>query len=59
MGNDDPLLAHYSDPDPALKLGLWLLLHPDLKRTARVLAFPDHMEQSIIEKRNLFEGITH
>ena len=57
MGDADPLLARYSDPDPALNLGLWLLLHPDLKRTARVLAFRDHMEQAIIEKKILFEGL--
>ena len=57
MGDADPLLARYSDPDPAYNLGLWLLLHPDLKRTARVLAFRDHMEQAIIEKRALFEGL--
>ena len=57
MGDADPLLARYCDPDPALNLGLWLLLHPDLKRTARVLAFRDHMEQAILEKRNLFEGL--
>lgn len=56
MGDADPLLARYSDPDPALNLGLWLLLHPDLKRTARVLAFRDHMEQAILEKKDLFEG---
>ena len=56
MGDADPLLARYSDPDPALNLGLWILLHPDLKRTARVLAFRDHMEKEILEKRNLFEG---
>ena len=59
MGDADPLLARYCDPDPALNLGLWLLLHPDLKRTARVLAFRDHMEQAIIEKRNLFEGLNN
>jgi len=52
-----PMIACYSDPDPALNLGLWLLLHPDLKRTARVLVFRDHMEQAILEKKNLFEGL--
>lgn len=59
MGDADPLLARYSDPDPALNLGLWLLLHPDLKRTARVLAFRDHMEHEILENRNLFEGLNN
>lgn len=56
MGDSDPLLERYSDPDPAFNLGLWLLLHPDLKRTARVLSFRDHMVQAINEKKDLFEG---
>lgn len=57
MGDTDPLLERYGDPDPACNLGLWLLLHPDLKRTARVLAFRDHMELAIKEKEDLFEGL--
>jgi len=57
MGDSDPELERYSDPDPAHNLGLWVLLHPDLKRTARVLAFRDHMQQAINEKKDLFEGL--
>jgi len=34
-----------------------VLLHPDLKRTARVLAVRDHMTQAINEKKDLFEGL--
>jgi len=56
MGDADPVLERYRDPDPALNLGLWILLHPDLKRTARVLAFRDHMMQCITEKQAVFEG---
>jgi len=56
MGDADPLLERYAEPDPLHELGLWLLLHPDLKRTARVLAFRDHMVQSIRQQRDLFEG---
>lgn len=56
MGDTDPLLARYGDPDPAYHLGLWVLLHPDLKRTARVLTFRDHMVKAIKEKQALFEG---
>ena len=56
MGDADPLLERYCEPDPALNLGLWVLIHPDLKRTARVLAFKDHMVQAISEKKDLFEG---
>lgn len=50
------MLERYCEPDAQHDLGLWILLHPDLKRTARVLAFRDHMIQSIQQKRDLFEG---
>lgn len=56
MGDADPLLQRFSDPDPQHHLGLWILLHPDLKRTARVLTFKDYMINNIQEKRDLFEG---
>ncbi|MDX2463464.1 MAG: LysR family transcriptional regulator [Porticoccus sp.] len=56
MGDTDPLLERYCQPDPAFNLGLWVLLHPDLKRTARVLTFRDHMDNAINQKRKLFEG---
>ena len=57
MGDADPALERYCEPDPAYDLGLWVLLHPDLKRTARVLAFRDHMTGAIKEQRDLFEGM--
>ena len=56
MADTDASLQRYCDPDPAYNLGLWVLLHPDLKRTARVLAFRDHMVQAINAKSELFEG---
>jgi len=56
MGDSDPLLERYSEPDPAHDLGLWILLHPDLKRTARVLMFRDHMLNAIRQQAALFEG---
>jgi len=56
MGDADPDLERYCDPDPAHDLGLWVLLHPDLKRTARVLAFREHMSNTVNEQSNLFEG---
>ena len=56
MGDAEPELERYCEPDPSHNLGLWILLHPDLKRTARVLAFRNHMDQSINEMSDLFEG---
>jgi molybdate transport repressor ModE-like protein len=56
MGDSDPLLERYCDPDPEHDLGLWLLFHPDLKHTARVLAFRNFMIESVHHKRELFKG---
>ncbi len=56
MGDSDPKLVRYSEPQPEWDLGLWILLHPDLKRTARVLAFRDHMMEAINAQSDLFRG---
>lgn len=56
MGDSDPQLERYTSPKPEHDLGLWILLHPDLKRTGRVLAFRDYMIDAISQKRHLFEG---
>jgi len=56
MGDPDPALARYEEPQPEWDLGLWILLHPDLKRTARVLAFRDHMMAAIAAQDELFAG---
>jgi DNA-binding transcriptional LysR family regulator len=56
MGDPDPLLARYAEPQPEWDLGLWILLHPDLKRTARVLVFRDYMMDAIKARSRLFEG---
>ncbi len=56
MGDSEPLLERYAEPNPDYNLGLWILLHPDLKRTARVLAFRDHMIMAINEQQDLLGG---
>jgi len=56
MGDREPELERVCAPDPQLNLGLWLLFHPDMKRTARILAFRDHMAAEIIEQTDLFAG---
>jgi DNA-binding transcriptional LysR family regulator len=56
MGDPDTGLVRYAEPDPDWNLGLWLLLHPDLRRTARVLAFRDHMADAITAQSDRFIG---
>lgn len=56
VGDSEPELVRYCPPDPQMNLGLWLLFHPDLKRTARVLAFRDHMMHALKLQRDLLAG---
>lgn len=56
LGDADPVLERYCEPDPAYQLGLWILLHPDLKHTGRVLVFRDFVANAILEQRHVFEG---
>jgi DNA-binding transcriptional LysR family regulator len=57
MGDSDPRLQRYADPRSEWDLGLWILLHPDLRRTARVLAFRDFMTEAIADRQDLFAGL--
>jgi len=57
LGDADPMLERYCEPEPQHDMGLWILLHPDLKRTARVIVFRDFIIQNIQKHRDLFEGI--
>jgi DNA-binding transcriptional LysR family regulator len=42
--------------EPAMASELWLLTHPDLRRTARVRAFMDALAQGLRRERPLLEG---
>lgn len=57
MGDSDPALMRYAEPQAEWDLGLWILLHPDLRRTARVLAFRDYMMAAIKAQSDLFKGL--
>lgn len=56
MGDRENGLERYHAPRPIHDLGLWLLYHPDLRRTKRVTAFRQHMIEKIGEQTDLFEG---
>ncbi|MFC3324546.1 LysR family transcriptional regulator [Mesorhizobium cantuariense] len=56
MGDSAEELARFRQPDPIHDLGLWLLYHPDLRRTKRVSVFREHMVARIHDQRALFEG---
>ena len=56
MGDGDQRLERYRPPDRTHDLGLWLVYHPDLRRSRRVRLFRDHMVAQIGLQRSLFEG---
>lgn len=43
-------------PDASLDLGIWLLTHRDLRRSARVRSFIDFLAAELREQRDLIEG---
>lgn len=56
MGDSDPSLVRFRDPEEQHDLGLWLVYHRDLRRTKRVRLFREHMQREIDDVRALFKG---
>jgi DNA-binding transcriptional LysR family regulator len=55
--DDDPALERLRDIEPDFGMDVWLLTHPDLRNTARVRAFLDHMAPALVEQRDRFAGV--
>ncbi|MFD1704137.1 LysR family transcriptional regulator [Methylopila henanensis] len=51
-----PNLVRLYDPPAQVPAALWLLTHPDLRSSARVRAFMDHVGQELARRRHAFEG---
>ena len=55
--DQDPSLRRiYPDPYAPNGLGFWVLIHPDMRRTARVRAFVDFITRVLKEYQPRFEG---
>jgi len=55
LGDPDPRLRRVSERIPATTT-LWLLIHADLRRAARVRALVDFLVPRLLGERELFEG---
>lgn len=55
-GDAEPDLVPLLDADEDFGIQLWLLTHPDLRQTARVRAFMDHMGAALDRLRPALEG---
>jgi len=56
VGDADPVLIRLDDPIPEAESQLWLLAHPDLRRTTRVRVLLDALWDALVAERDLFEG---
>lgn len=56
LGDNEPSLARFREPEKKHELGLWLLYHRDLKGTKRVTLFRQHMQREIEALKPVFEG---
>lgn len=56
LGDSDPELARFHEPEDQHELGLWLLYHCDLRNVKRIALFRDHMQREIKQAVGLFEG---
>ena len=56
MADPDPRLVRVLPPVPEMAASLWLLTHPDLRRTARVRAVLDVLAAHVIRLRRLLDG---
>jgi DNA-binding transcriptional LysR family regulator len=59
LGDNDPSLVRFREPEKKHELGLWLLYHRDLKRTKRVTLFRQHMQREIEALSPVFDGTAH
>lgn len=56
VGDSRPGLRRIGPLEPALASGLWLLVHPDLRRAPRARVFLDHAAARLTAMRRLLEG---
>jgi len=56
LAEGEARLARLGDPIPELATDLWLLTHPDLRRTARIRAFLDFVAKAMQDRRAVLAG---
>ncbi|MEH0196343.1 LysR family transcriptional regulator [Caulobacter sp. CCNWLY153] len=56
LGDLSPDIERVGPIEPALSDDLWLLTHPDIRRSGRIYAFMSHCVETISRQRDLVEG---
>jgi DNA-binding transcriptional LysR family regulator len=56
IGDSEPDLVRVLPPHPEMGVEAWLLMHEDMKRSARVRVVADALYEAMLGYRDLFEG---
>jgi DNA-binding transcriptional LysR family regulator len=57
LADTDPGLVRIAGPFSEVTMQLWVLMHPDLRKTARVTALMHHIARELRHDEALFEGV--
>lgn len=57
IGDAEPTLRRYCEPESRFDLGLWLLIHPESRSNIRVMTFRDFMIREIQAQQHHFAGL--
>ncbi|MCD7061320.1 LysR family transcriptional regulator [Pelagibacterium xiamenense] len=57
LADGDTGLMRRGEPIPELAIDLWLLIHPDLRRVARIRAFADFVSEAVRDVRDRLLGV--
>lgn len=57
IGDGEPTLRRFCEPDRQFNLGLWVLVHPESKPNLRFMAFRDFMIAAIQAQQQHFTGL--
>ncbi|QWF16445.1 LysR family transcriptional regulator [Lysobacter capsici] len=56
LGDAERRLVRVGDPVPGIAVDLWLLSHPDLRRTERIRVFADALRDGLAALQPIFDG---
>jgi DNA-binding transcriptional LysR family regulator len=59
LGDPDKRPIRVEPPIPELETSVWVLIHKDLRTSARVKALSDHLTRGLKRQRDLFAGQTY
>ena len=58
IGDTEPTLRRYCEPESRFDLGMWVLIHPESRSNIRVITFRDFMVREIQAQQHLFAGLS-